>query len=222
MTYREGRGVGDNQAVSPRVFIDRATQRDEPSQSRCFPGAGDTATPDSPRAGTLCPGWRGGVPAGWTGGRGVPSAVGLAACLPSTLRSRRPPSLVKCCHLLFLRVIPLYEFFGLVSCQIQRKVRAHRGALGFACGWVGAWGVRSHSLGTPRGLGPPYNAGDDGRGPGDRGPPETELGGLPWGAGAVHPSLPRLTVGFLVSKFPEWANSLAPPSLQALRCLAWR
>lgn len=112
VTSRGGRGVGDSQAASPRVFIDRETQGDEPSQPRCFPGGWGHRDPPEP------PGWdgvsglvgRGSRPAG-LGDRGYPSAVGLAACLPSTLRSRRPPSLVKCCHLLLLRVIPLCEFF---------------------------------------------------------------------------------------------------------------
>lgn len=66
MTSRGGRGVGDSQAVSPRVFIDRTTQGDERSQRRCFPGGWGDRDRHSPRAGRVCPGWRGGGP-GWLG-----------------------------------------------------------------------------------------------------------------------------------------------------------
>jgi len=46
------------------------------------------------------------------------------------------------------------------------------------------------------GLGPPYTARDEGR-QGAGVPPEAVLGGLPWGAGPVHPSPPHLAVVFL-------------------------
>lgn len=119
---RGGRGVGDSQAVSPRVFIDRTTEGDEPSQPRCFPGGWGHRDPRE------SPGWegapglagRGSRPAG-LGVRVNPRAVGLAACLLSTLRSRRPPSLVKCCHLPLFRVIPLYEFLGWFRVKCREK-----------------------------------------------------------------------------------------------------
>lgn len=83
-----GERVGDSQAVSPRVFIDRATPGDGAIPASVFPRGPGTPRPPNPRAGTGGPGWRGGGPGRLDGGTG---------CTPA--RSGSPPVCLQLCAL---------------------------------------------------------------------------------------------------------------------------
>lgn len=126
--------MGDSQALSPRVFIDRATPGDE----RCR-GKGTPGTPAPPP-----PGLGGGPGGGREGARpaaGCPAAQtgSLLVCLQLRAAPRQP-SLVKCCHLLLLRVIPLYEFFWLLFVSNIAKSSGASGSSGVCTPSVGGHG----------------------------------------------------------------------------------